>query len=88
MLKQCLPHAAAVIVFYLYDARYAGESGELIGSGFTGGRRHQTKEGGLQDTTEDSITAERVESLDHVSLLFLGLFTGGGMLCPFLSVCL
>lgn len=38
---------------YLYDARYAGEGSELIGSSFTGGWCHQTKEGGLQDTTDD-----------------------------------
>lgn len=34
---------------YLYDTRYAGEGGELIGSSFTGSWCHQTKEGGLQE---------------------------------------
>lgn len=34
---------------YLYDTRYAGECGELIGSSFTGSWRHQTKKGGLKE---------------------------------------
>lgn len=54
---------------YLYDTRYAGESGELVGSGFTGCWCHQTEEGGLQDTTEDSITPGRIETLDCVSYI-------------------
>ena len=48
---------------YLYDTRYAGEGGELVGSSFAGCRRHQAEEGGLQDTTEVYIIKRILESV-------------------------
>lgn len=37
-------------MMYLYDSRYTGEGGELIGRCFAGRWCHQTEEGGLWDT--------------------------------------